>query len=58
MQLSLSRHLAALLASCCLLALAAAQARAQIQFKTCGQGNNLACGQLAVPLNPAEPAGR
>jgi pimeloyl-ACP methyl ester carboxylesterase len=50
-------RVAALLASCSMLLLASAQAQAQIQFKPCGQGNNLACGQLAVPLNPAEPAG-
>lgn len=49
--------MATLLASCSMLLLASAQAQAQLPFKPCGQGNNLACGQLVVPLNPADPAG-
>src|ERR1700710_1445251 len=57
MQLSPRRAVAALLASCSLLLAASAQAHAQIQFKPCGQSNSLACGHLAVPLNPADPAG-
>jgi pimeloyl-ACP methyl ester carboxylesterase len=47
----------ALLASCAALLLASAQAQAQIQFKPCGQSNSLACGHLAVPLDPADPTG-
>lgn len=33
-------------------------AGAQIAFKACPKSDDLACGRLTVPLNPAEPAGK